>query len=205
MTALSRKRQRTRTQIADAAAALFERYGYEAVTMEQIAAEAGVARGTLYNHFAVKEAVLAEWMHARLAQDLAPLMAQALAKPSFAARVATVLEASAQWWEDHRQYAAPYLRFRFQAVRDGAGGHDGSDLVAAYAGLIDAAQRSREIRDDVPPVRLARYLHFLYLSALLAWLGDADASLQAEFAHALEFFLQGAAYRKPIPSPKDAR
>ncbi len=47
-------------------------HGYESVTMEQIAAAADVARGTLYNHFPFKEAVLAYWIHGQLAKDLRP-------------------------------------------------------------------------------------------------------------------------------------
>ena len=186
------KRQRTREHIATVAGALFKRHGYEAVTMEQIAVEAGVVRGTLYNHFAVKEAVLAEWMHARLAQDLAPLMQAVMKRKAFASRVAVVLDASARWWEEHRQYAAPYIRFRFQQVSDGSGDQASSDMVAAYAALIHAAQQAGEVRDGESPRRLANYLHFLYLSALMTWLGDPKLSLRREFARAFEFFLQGA-------------
>ncbi|MGO4777637.1 TetR/AcrR family transcriptional regulator, partial [Lysobacter sp. 2RAB21] len=57
MTRLERKRQHTRDRIAQTAFELFETHGYDAVTMDQIAIAADVARGTLYNHFAVKEAV----------------------------------------------------------------------------------------------------------------------------------------------------
>jgi AcrR family transcriptional regulator len=189
------KRERTRRHIAMTAHALFERHGFEAVTMEQIAAEAGIVRGTLYNHFPVKEAVLVEWMHAQLAEDLVPLMADVMARPSFAARVATVLDSSAQWWERHRQYAAPYVRFRFQQVRDADQGSTASDMTTTYALLLDHAQQNGEVRDDEPAQRLASYLHFLYLHALLAWIGDEDLSLADELAHAFEFFMQGAARR----------
>ena len=190
--ALPSKRQRTRHHIATVAGELFERHGYEAVTMEQIAVEAGVVRGPLYNHFAVKEAVLAEWMHARLARDLAPLMQAVMKRKAFASRVAVILDASARWWEEHRPYAAPYIRFRFQQVRDGSGEQASSDMVAAYTALIHAAQQAGEIRDGESPGRLANYLHFLYLSALMAWLEDPKASLRREFARAFDFFLQGA-------------
>jgi len=191
----STKRERTRGTIARTAHALFERHGFEAVTMEQIAAESGVVRGTLYNHFPVKEAVLVEWMHARLAEDLAPLVAQIMAKPTFAARIAVLQESSTLWWERHRQYAAPYVRFRFQQVRESDRGNTASDMIATYAQLLSHAQATGEVRDDEPPLRLASYLHFLYLHALLAWIGDEELSLADEIAHAFGFFMQGAAPR----------
>jgi AcrR family transcriptional regulator len=52
------KKARTREAIAAAAAGLFARDGYPAVTMTQIAAEVGVADQTLYNYFPTKESLV---------------------------------------------------------------------------------------------------------------------------------------------------
>jgi len=46
------------TQIVDAAARLFARQGYHHTTTKQIAAEAGIAEGTIYNYFASKQDLL---------------------------------------------------------------------------------------------------------------------------------------------------
>jgi AcrR family transcriptional regulator len=53
-----RNRQRTLEEIADAALALFERQGFEATTVDQIAAAAGVSPATFFRHYASKEDVL---------------------------------------------------------------------------------------------------------------------------------------------------
>ncbi|MBY6275247.1 MAG: TetR/AcrR family transcriptional regulator, partial [Symbiobacterium thermophilum] len=54
-----RSRQSRRTEralrILDAAAALVERYGYSRTTMDDVAREAGVAKGTLYLHWNTRE------------------------------------------------------------------------------------------------------------------------------------------------------
>ena len=188
-----RKRQQTRDRLAQVAFGLFETHGYDAVTMDHIATAADVARGTLYNHFAVKEAVLAHWMHAQLKVDLAPLMAEVMRKTSFNERIATLLEASAAWWEQHRRYLAPYIRYPFPTVGQvQAGEEPTSGLVTAYAMLIERGQRDGEIREDASAPRLAHYLHFLYFSALMRWVDDDDLSLADEFAEVLEFFNEGA-------------
>ncbi|CAJ0730919.1 hypothetical protein R77592_02498 [Ralstonia mannitolilytica] len=54
-----RKRLQTLDHLAATAFALFEQHGYDAVTMEQIAAQADVSKGTLYNHFPLKEGSIA--------------------------------------------------------------------------------------------------------------------------------------------------
>ncbi|WP_426663963.1 TetR/AcrR family transcriptional regulator [Rhodanobacter aciditrophus] len=190
-----RRRARTREHLAAVARALFERHGYEAVTMEQIAAEADVARGTLYNHFALKEAVLAHALHAQLAHDLEPLLHKVVARRSLRTQLAGVMEASARWWEAHRSYAAPYIRHRFQMLGDGNAGQGDSEMLTLYETLIEQAQSQGEIRNDIPAALLSSHLHFLYLGALLRWLEDRRIKLTDELTGALAFFMAGAAVR----------
>lgn len=49
------KKSRTRQVIADTAMDLFRRHGYDAVTVEQVAAAAQVSKKTVFNYFATKE------------------------------------------------------------------------------------------------------------------------------------------------------
>ena len=51
----ARKKQRTRAQIAQAAAQLFARHGFERVTIVEVARAADVSEQTVYNHFPSKE------------------------------------------------------------------------------------------------------------------------------------------------------
>jgi len=51
---------RTRTAVVEAATRLFLRHGYAGTTMEAIAAEAGVAKRTVYNNYLEKDALFAE-------------------------------------------------------------------------------------------------------------------------------------------------
>ncbi len=55
-----RRRVRNRAAILTAAEALFAARGVEAVSIDEIAAAADLAKGTLYNHFADKDALAAE-------------------------------------------------------------------------------------------------------------------------------------------------
>lgn len=204
-----RKRLRTLEHLARTAAALFETHGYEAVTMEQIAAAADVAKGTLYNHFPVKEAVLAHWLHLELATHLAMLHDQLEARPGFAEGALYVLNHSANWCETHPHYLAPYLRFRFLGIgTEPSPSRDSeqlSDVADTFDWLIRRGQTSGEIRDDLDPARLTIAFHHLYLGAMLRWLADPRLKLRKEFAAAVELFLHGAAVpakASPKTSPK---
>jgi AcrR family transcriptional regulator len=63
--AVPRASEQTRQRILDAAYALFRRGGYTRVSMDEIAAAAGVTKRTLYYHFESKDALLATVLEAQ--------------------------------------------------------------------------------------------------------------------------------------------
>src|SRR5690349_16059728 len=69
----SGKRLRTRTQLLLAAVQVFSSRGVALATLQEVASVAGVANGTVYNHFASKEALVAEvggWLADGLCQAI---------------------------------------------------------------------------------------------------------------------------------------
>ena len=59
----------TRARIAEAARRLFNRHGFDAVSIDHIMASAGLTRGGFYNHFASKDALYAEAISSHSHQD----------------------------------------------------------------------------------------------------------------------------------------
>lgn len=190
-----RKRSKTLDHLAATAFHLFQAYGYDSVTMEQIATEADVAKGTLYNHFPVKEALLAHWIHAELAANLKQLREDIDQRAGFVPRLSSVLDASAKWCRTHRAYLPHYLRFRFLSIDAAIIGDQGaahSDILHAFEALIADGQRSGELRNDLSPSHLATLFHHLYLGALMRWLTLPGLKLDDEFSSVVELFLKGA-------------
>ncbi|HEX7909339.1 MAG TPA: TetR/AcrR family transcriptional regulator [Paraburkholderia sp.] len=202
----ARKRANTLDSLAEKAIRLFQSHGYETVTMEQIALEADVAKGTLYNHFPTKEAVLAHWIHAQLAIDMAHLGPRIESEPHFAPAISLMLDASAAWCEAHRAWIAPYLRFRFQSFTgvERETGASPSDHIDGFAMLISRAQHTGELRNDLAASHLATLLHHLYLGALTRWLATPELDLRDEFAAIVKLFIEGAA-RPSAPTVKNRK
>jgi AcrR family transcriptional regulator len=71
----SRKKERTRRAIFDAAMALFSERGFDGVTIEQICEAADVAKATFFLHFPTKAALIFE-ATARLSEELQELLSQ---------------------------------------------------------------------------------------------------------------------------------
>ncbi len=193
----ARKRAHMRDLLVGTAARLFEAHGYDAVTMEQVAAEADVAKRTLYNHFPTKEALLARWLDDQLERDLAHLQASVARRRSFASRAACILDASADWCGAHPEHLMAYLRYRFTSLGNAGGQEDIEDggIVVLWERLIVAAQDAGELDPALDPAQLATWFHHLYLAALLRWLTVPGLSLRREFADATRLFLNGAGVR----------
>jgi AcrR family transcriptional regulator len=96
------KSDETRARILEAAIGLFQRRGFAAATMREIAAEAGMATGAAYYSFESKDAiVLAFYEHA--AQEMGPLLEEALAgKKNLEERVRAMLEVKLHYFEPNR-------------------------------------------------------------------------------------------------------
>lgn len=70
-----RTRRAVRAELTDVAMDLFLRQGFEATTVDEIAAAAGISRRSLFRYFASKEAIIFDNL-----QDIGVQLAEALAK-----------------------------------------------------------------------------------------------------------------------------
>lgn len=190
-----RKLQQQRDHLADTAWTLFEAEGYENVTMERIAAVADVAKGTLYKHFPVKEALLRHRFHRELREGEAEgrlVLAQlSPGRP----RLRKFLQVSAEWSEPRRRYLLPYLMFRLGEPGRAEGRGERSGMEQIFTWLLADGQAAGAFRADVSAASLAVYLEFLYVAAMLRWLSGAADSLMAEIDAMLDVFLGGVEIR----------
>lgn len=179
--------------IGAVATRLFRSRGYAEVTMEHIAARAGVSKRTLYKYFPAKEALLERMLETTLAQDLARQDFTLLAQSGFRTGVTRLLRQSAQWCEAHADLLLPYIRYKFASFDPGAAAGEDRGLLPAWTALIEAAQARGEIRSRVPAAQLATYFHYLYLGALMRWLTQPGIRLHKEFDTIVALCMDGAA------------
>lgn len=191
-----RKRERTSNHIAATAFALFEANGYDAITMEQVAEQADVAKGTLYNHFSVKEALLAHQFRQEIASGMAALKGTLSQQSGLRAQMTALLRASAQWNRSRRPYLAHYLRYRMTEIGStpstDADNHR-SGVNSILEALFRSGQQQGELRPDVSPRELAWLFEFMTTGAVVVWLSEPEADLEARLLFALDVLLDGAA------------
>jgi AcrR family transcriptional regulator len=120
-----------RDRILDATERLLGRLGYRKTTMDDIAAEAGVGRRTIYLHFPGKEEVALATID-RIVERLKVRLREAAAAPG-------------TWEQRLREMLAIRVLFRFDSVRDYSHGMD-----EIFASLRPAymAQRARYFDEE---------------------------------------------------------
>jgi AcrR family transcriptional regulator len=153
-------RRDVRGSILDATGALVRTRGLHAVTMSEIAEQAGIGRATLYKYFADLDAVLTAWHERRIGDHLERLIAISGRAGTVLERLTGVIEAFA---------LTSYERREHHGTEVAAMLHSGEHVTRAHRklrellrDLIAQAAIAGGVRDDVPPDELAGYcLHAL--------------------------------------------
>lgn len=164
-----RKKEETRRRIFEVAIALFRAQGFEATTVDEITEKADVGRGTFFNYFPKKEAVLAflseervalaEENAAALLDDPTPVRAKLHDIYAFAA------SAYLSDRELSRYVFEEWMRQAFAPTEEA--GNRWQRLVVA---VIEQGQAAGELRTDAPALLLESLLSSVYMTTLYFWL-----------------------------------
>lgn len=203
-----RKKQQSASHLAATAFGLFEQYGYEAVTMEQIAAEADVAKATLYSYFPMKEALVAHCLKEEIVEGMAALADQLAGHRTFVSRMKFLLRESATWHATKHAYLPHYLRYLHSIADSGESGaiQDSGSTVTwnAMAMMFRAAQQNGEVATALPAEQLAWSLQYLLYGAITHWLLHPETNLTEAFLQAFSLLMRGAATNRYEGTRKSA-
>lgn len=147
--------------ILDAARAVFSRDGYSASSVDEVAAEAGIAKGTVYLYFKSKE----DLYLAALLRDLRAFSAEARARmdraPGLREKIEAFLQVRLEYCKAHRDFLRIYLTENSSMCVMSPIGREmrrlQRDNMRHLASVIEQALHNREIR-PVPAAALAAKL-----------------------------------------------
>jgi AcrR family transcriptional regulator len=152
-------RAAVRDAALDAMAELVAERGLVALTMSQIAEQAGIGRATLYKYFPDAQAVLSAWHERQITAHLDRLTAAA----DPAARAVVRLETALQTYAHIQHHSARHHGELSVLLHRGDHVQQAHQRLRDFVtDLIAEAARDGDIRDDVPADELAEFcLHAL--------------------------------------------
>jgi AcrR family transcriptional regulator len=186
-----RKKQETRRRLLEIALKLFREQGYDTTPVKQITKTAGIAKGTFFNYFDSKEAILpalAEW---RLQQLEEALTLARGAPPSPVARIKMALRLVA---EDLLTNLLLSQQLFAAMIRQQEKERIGAAFIQLLAEQVRQAQAAGEIRADLDPLNLGGMIHALFFQQMIMWhYGYRPTPLQEMLAETVNLLLDGAA------------
>jgi cytochrome P450 family 142 subfamily A polypeptide 1 len=182
-----RKRER-RARIYDAARRLFLAQGFDATTVEQIAATADIAPATFFNHFPSKRAVLNE-MTREVFEFLGFAIEQQLkASGRTRERLARLAAEAANGIGQSRGLAREVL---LELVRSTARPGDVPPYLERihepFAAVIAEGQVRGEVRTDLEPHYLAEMAVGMFNTAITNWISDPDYPVEERLRRTAAF------------------
>lgn len=178
-----RQKQDRQRRILQAAALLFARGGYPETSMEDIAARADLATGTVYNYFDSKAELLAAVV-AQQTQEVVAMAERIVAQPGL-----DVDATFAELTDLYLDLIARHERSVWREVIGAAYAEGGktaalvfeSDvrLLAQMERLLEAYRRRGKLCGEISPGDGAFALYSIYLSATLAFITSEGLSLDA--------------------------
>ncbi len=190
-----RKKQETRQNLLESAWQLFQDKGYEHTTVEDITEVADVAKGTFFNYFETREAMLSEIASWRIAMLRSRVFTAEDLPASIVARIKLLLQAMAAEFPT----VSEMTRHLPGASAKREGPHRLDSIVHE---LVQQAQVNGEIRVDVDAWLVARWLMtcFFYhaIRSRSAEETDQDTlrpqvpfSLEAQIVESVDMLLDG--------------
>ena len=199
-----------RKAILDAAMALFDRQGYASTTVDDVAAAAGISKGSVYNYFESKQDLFTQLFNQAILQDEADVDALLGGPMSAGRKLCMMLDYWYQGVARDLKIGRLTLEFWAAAARDTRSGALAENLHAAYErwlGRISRIIQQGLDRGEVDPTAVPAdhatlflgLLHGLMLHAILAIGSPVDERFLASMKQSV---LGGLGIR---PAPEAAR
>lgn len=188
-----RRKLEVRARIAEAARDLFARQGFEATTVDEIAATADVAPATLFNHFHSKQALIA-LMTGEVVEHLRQMTVESLeadAAGTCLERLRGFVARAAEDISANRAAARETLLelMRLDATPDGP--HPYLErLFEPFVRLMGEGQARGEIRGDHDAVFLTQMTVGMLNSAMTSWLASPDYPVEEGLLAAADFAIE---------------
>ncbi len=192
-----RERQRHKMEILNTAMRLFSEKGFHNVSMNEIAAEAEFATGTLYNFFSSKEALYEEIMAQCAERVLGKALPTLDSDDDERNRIASFIQAGVETFREN----AAVIRLSLQATGGPAVGTNDpqkkeihSRLVGKLAEVLTSGIRRGVFRDIDSTVVAMALLAAIESLIFLAARDGQEGLLEQRMAHLEELFFKGILY-----------
>lgn len=163
----------TRERILDAACNLFQHKGFEQATTRDIANEAGIAAGTLFNYFPTKEEIVMALVTAAFDLAAADFASHQREEATLAEDLFLHVSTGLRKLKPHRKFIGPALETSLSPLASSTVSEQADAVRVTH---LETVQQVINRHDMAPPVwTVAMQLYWtLYTGVLAFWVNDSS-------------------------------
>jgi AcrR family transcriptional regulator len=197
-----RKKEETKNRIIRVAMALFKKQGVDETTMEQIAKEVDIAKGTLYSYFPVKEAIISDYMKQAFKEKNKDRILQFRKLKDTRTRLLVLFTELIEGIGANREIFEKYIIYRMRnmvSFHQEQSQKSGLNLLVLE--IIELGQKENEIRTDIPIHVLEDLLEFAFVEVAKQFIieskqGNNVSDIHVTINQCIDIFIHGAGKRK---------
>lgn len=207
MSIREKKKQKTKQAILEAAIPLFNENGYESTSIEQIAKQAGVGKGTVYSYFQTKKDIIKGFCDYELEQIHKELVKKSNQDAPILEQMLTIYMTEFHHVTQNKEFGRLFMRetvFPFDYDVE-----NNMEIEDKYFQLLfpilEKGQQRGELRKDAELLHITAHFYGIYLLIMSAWYTGRIPTEEVEEAMELLFrqLLEGLQPHKSPPTESE--
>lgn len=191
------KKIETKNRIFEAAGRLFKEHGFENTTVDEIAKEAGIAKGTFFNYFPTKEALLMYFGEQK--DELIYDLMENETKRSIPTKekIKNLLVRLAESYEKDKELTK-LLIFEYRRYIGYSGLRPGEDKSRSHRhskilhDLLEEGVDKGEVKSNIEVRKAAEILTAVYFHSLIVWLkSESVFSFSLDISEKIDLLFEG--------------
>ena len=197
MSLREKKKMETKNKIFEVSGRLFKEKGFENTTVDEITKEAGIAKGTFFNYFPTKEALLLYFGEQK--DELIYNLAENETTKNIPTKekIRNLLVFLAESYEKDKELTRllifEYKRYiGYSGLRPGEDKSRSHRFIIILHDLLEEGIKKREVKSHIDVKKAAEILAAVYFHSLIVWLkSESDFSFSQDISGKIDLLFEG--------------
>lgn len=197
MSLREKKKIETKNKIFEVAGRLFKEKGFESTSIDEITEQAGIGKGTFFNYFPTKEALLLYFGEQRDELIYSLIENELATGCSTRDKIKNLLAFLAEHYEKDKELTKllvfEYIKYiRFTELKSDEDKKRRYRLIKILNDLLEEGVREGDVRSTLDIKKATETLIAIYLFSLMAWLKpESDYSFSRDISEKIDMVFEG--------------
>ena len=197
MSLREKKKIETKNKIFEVAGRLFKEKGFESTSIDEITEEAGIGKGTFFNYFPTKEALLLYFGEQRDELIYSSIENELGRSYSTRDKIKNLLAFLAENYQKDKELTKllvfEYIKhIRFTGLNSDEDKKRRYRLIKILSDLLEEGVRAGDVRNTIDVKKATETLIAIHLFSLMAWLkSESDYSFSRDISEKIDLVFEG--------------